>query len=284
MLSKKTIVLATVCAILVFLSILADTNLLFAQSTLKPIRVYWKGETFPIPFDNGIVLEGMKLPNYSVSELDIGIADPFQNSQNNFMLWCDNRNYSFVPSLFIKVRENVYLPNETSIEEYKTKNSPDLMVVSPFIENGRVLGWVNLWDSGVFVPAFRVNSVTFLQKVSFDTFDASYVFEGDYSTLKVNNDSYANANVTKVVFTVDVPSNFQIENPEDFTISQKPSGLYSVSKSLSSGELFHLIVKDQTLEKIKSIFGLVSAVGIPATVLGLAITQWYERRGKGSTT
>ena len=141
----------------------------------------------------------------------------------------------------------------------------------PFAQSGVVPVWSQVWNSQ---PTNFVTTEPFFHRTSFGIWEAEYYFDAGYYGESMYNDTYLQAQVQQLVFTITIPNNYYIENAQSYTLQQ--SGDSNVlTQTLNSGDTLHIIVKDKQADNIMAVIGFFNPM-IIGILLGVIIQQIYD--------
>lgn len=120
-----------------------------------------------------------------------------------------------------------------------------------------------------------------MQQTSFDTWEATYLFDTNKGHYTSQNITYETANIKQIAFSVTVPKGYTVKDPEYRNLATDDEGNVIVTKQLQAGETFHLTVTDDNKAEIKSI---VAAIIIAVGLFGGAMTFLYSKIRKKAAT
>lgn len=150
-------------------------------------------------------------------------------------------------------------------------NNPDFLIKTPFILNGILPVWSQVWGSQ---PTNYVITEPFFHQTSFGVWEAEYYFDAGSFGEEIYNDTYLQAQVKQLVFKITIPNSYYIENAQSYTLQQ--SGDSNVlTQTLNSGDTLHVVVKDKQAENILAIIGFFNPMMI-GILLGVVIQQVYD--------
>jgi hypothetical protein len=285
--SKVTIVFIILLIAFIPLSIFFETPVFFTQPSVEPIRVFWRlvpVREIPANYSQALNMSlnffEFSPPKYVINDLTLTIGEAF--TAFNIKFYIDCTNFSQEIDFMSPVGDGVSLWNTSIENEYENKNPPDILISCPSIETGEIYDWVQVWYSSQ--PMICHFDKPFLKQTSYDTWEAEFLFDvgSQYVNLSnntfLNNQTYMDANVQKISFKVTLPKHYQVSDVENVNMAQSVDNpdAFVVTKSVVSGETFHLVVVDSNLKPTKSIMDWVSGLGIISTVIGVFASAWYE--------
>jgi hypothetical protein len=244
MVSKISIALTIVLMILISLSLYFETSLFFVQASVQPIKVY-SVTSYGILIGSiaeGIYGSGWYYPNWTVTTFKLTIDNAFSNSQIHFRL--DYANVSGRTEFFHPTGNNRFILNITEEAEYTKNNPPDMLITCPIIQNGTYYFWRDIIELPDGTYAKSVECASFLKRTSFDTWEGELLLDGKIGgTLTMDdNRTFAGITTPKATIELSIPNKYQIQNIEGISGTQD-SEAFSITKTISSGETFHINVR-----------------------------------------
>jgi len=267
------LLVALIGIVYVILFIYIITGLFFKSSNYESIKVYYSPSgaiIVPLQISVGGVNENSVASGqkYPITSLEFRITNPFEQSYSEFRIACEN----FVPQYnFWEPTDGEEVYNRTEVDNYVSTHIPEFIVAAPFIKNGYVPIWLEVWYSQ---PAISVNTNNFFIQIGFDTWEAKYTLDDSFLGGEINGITLLPAGyLNKVVLEISIPSGFRIEDPSGGLIQGSPDVGYVLTKEMRLGESINITVIDLKNEKIKELF-LTSSVVLP--ILG-GLFIWIKR-------
>jgi hypothetical protein len=303
MVSKKTVFLIAVAFFFALLEIWSQTSLFYPQASFTPIKVYWRdivgketkiadlpsNETIWLQAPDGAIgvgsgaVYGIPIihPNYTITDVNLKIDDAFNNSNIGFQISCENLTDEL--HYWESIGNGRFIGNGSRVDEYLENNPPDLAVFSSLLRDERFTTWSQLLSLNGRMD-YPCNS--FFTHSSYDTWQAEYFFDGSSNSITINNDNISNDNfstakVLQMSFSISIPDNYEIQDSQNFAISQH-SGYFTITKNLASGETIRIVVTDKNLTSSKTILGWfgIAGIGVPSAIIALFIAKWYEGKSE----
>ena len=250
------------------------TPISYDENSLDPIKTYYSVSKANI-VNISISVGGQEQPSKAskqrnpISYIKFSIREPLKGSTSEFKIRFEN----FTKEIDFWEDANGFEQtfNRSKAEEYMRKNVPDYLITASFIKNGFVPVWSQVWQSQ---PSMSVNTEPFLKQTSFGVWEGEYFFDTQFSGTHLNKETYLRASVQNIIFEVNIPENFKIENTEDIKLEKISNG-YTLTKELKTGKTFHLVIKDSKKEKIKMVISFLSPA-LFGIVLGMLIQKWLN--------
>ncbi|RLG34743.1 hypothetical protein DRN80_02955 [Methanosarcinales archaeon] len=252
------------------------TPIFYDEISLDPIKTYYRVSKAEADIVNISISVGeQEQPTIAskqrnpISYIKFGIREPLKRSTSEFKIKVEN----FTKEIDFWEDANGFEQtfNRSKAEEYMRKNVPDYLITASFIKNGSVHVWSQVWQSQ---PSMSVNTEPFLKQTSFGVWEGQYFFDTQFSGTHLNNETYLPASVQNIIFEVNIPENFKIENTEDINLEKISNG-YLLTKELKPGKTFHLVIKDSKKEIIKMVISFLSPA-LFGIVLGMLIQKWLN--------
>lgn len=275
----KTVILIVVLLISIGSYLFFSTPLFYDKASLDPIKIYYsvsKGNVVNVSISIGGQQQSSiaSKQRYPINYVKFSIGELFRGSMSEFKIGFEN--FTKEIDFWYDSGSGEYTFNHSKAKEYERNNVPDFLITASFIKNGFVPVWSQVWQSQ---PSMSVYTEPFLKETSFGVWEGEYFFDTKFSGTHLNGETYLAADVKKIIFEVNIPDNFRIENTNNIKLD-KISGGYLLTKELEPGKTFHLVTKDSEKEKIKMVGSVISTLGIPGSILGILIPLWYDKRKK----
>jgi hypothetical protein len=256
---------------------LSETSLYYGQSTIEPIRIYWRVIIKNILVNPNLSYSYVstdEYPNYTISNIDLEISDAIGSSNIRFLIVCQNfsGNIDFLYPL-----NGGFEGNFTKVQEYEQANPPDLLLTSGLLQDKKILAWSQIWNNPVLLNTLRLKCNPFFKQVGFNAWECAYLFDGSFATTDCNNETFATASVSLISFHLKIPKNYNIQNPEELKTSTDSSGSFLVSKDIGSGETFQLKITDSNSESTRILLSAFSYLGFASIIISLIIDQFRRK-------
>lgn len=291
-----------------YLYIQIETNLPYAQSEVQPIKVDWRifevdqitnsseftanytGRLIGVNvwFENGTptsryLLRILVPPPYNISGISFNIKNPFVGNMTGEIETTPNLGNKFDDFQYVNgvltVQENI-----TRLSEYESQNPKDIIFTSELFPKGNFSTWALVWTYFSTLNRFSIPTNPFMQQTSFDTWEATYLFDSSERDYTRQNITYEDAKVNGLGFTVTIPKGYSVQNPEYRNLATDNEGNLIVTKTLQSGETFHLTVTNDERAEIKSVAGdIIIGIGVFSSVLSFFSSKIRKKIGDWRT-
>lgn len=267
----------------IVISLYINTGFFFQSSNYEPIKLYFT-ESGASEVPVGIIIDneyqssvavGQKYP---VTSVEIWIKNPFENSWSEFDIRCENftQQYDFWEPTG---EGSVEAYNKTKAREYEMTHAPEFILSSPFIKDGYVPIWLEVWYSQ---PSISVITNNFFKRVGYDRWEAKYTIDDRFVGGKIDNITLfpitSQEKLQKIVLKVSIPPGHKIENPtEDLSIQGSSDVGYIITKELMLGDSINLMISNLENEKTKDLIQVVAAVFL-AISIGLILEYILRKR------
>jgi hypothetical protein len=269
----NAIVLVAVLLIAIGSYLIFATPIIYDEISLDPVKIYYstsKGNAVNI----SVTIGGQEQSSitsqqkYLIKYAKFSIKEPLKESIGEYNFGFEN----FTREIDFWDDSNGYQTfNKSKAEKYERENIPDYLIKAPFIKNGFVPVWSQIWQSQ---PSMSVTSEPFLKQTSFGVWEGKYFFDTKFSGTHLNGETYLPADVKRIIFEINIPEHFNIDNTDDINLEKISNG-YLITKDLDPAKTFHLVIRDSRKEKIKMVISFLSPTLI-GIILGMFIQRWLN--------
>jgi hypothetical protein len=259
-------VLSLLILIYIVISLYFSTGFFFRSSNYEPIKLYFT-ESGASEVPVGIIIDNENQSSlavgqkYPVTSIEIWIKNPFESSWSEFNIRCENfrQQYNFWEPTG-EGSEEAY--NITKAREYEMTHIPEFILFAPFIKNGYVPIWLEVWYSQ---PSISVITNNFFKRVSYDKWEAKYTIDDRYVDGKIDSTTLfpitSQEKLQKIVLKVSIPPRYKIENPDkDLSIQGSSEVGYIITKELTLGNSIDLVISNPKNKKTKDLIQVVATV------------------------
>jgi hypothetical protein len=269
----NTIILVALLLISIGSYLFFVTPIFYDEISLEPVKTYYsksRGETVNISISIGDQEQSSTASKqkYPINYVKFSIKEPLKESIGEYKIGFEN----FTREIDFWDDSNGFQTyNKSKAEKYERENVPDYLITASFIKNGFVPVWSQIWLSQ---PSMSVVSEPFLKQTSFGVWEGKYFFDTKFSGTHLNRETYLPANVKSIIFEVNIPDHFNIDNTDNMNLEKISNG-YLITKELDPGKTFHLVIRDSRKEKIKMVISFLSPT-LFGIVLGMFIQRWLN--------
>ena len=186
---------------LISVSLYFETSLFFNQVSLEPVRVYCIAQETT----NGTYVPDPSRTNYTIESLLMRLSGPFTARRNQMHIYFErydnpeiNFYYDFYPPDYGGGKVSAL--NTTVVDEYAKNNPPDIVITTDLIKNGTLPYWSIIANLNIGQGYEFVDCKPLLKQTSFDTWEAEYFLDRNFTVDHFGNATYVTADVPKIAW------------------------------------------------------------------------------------